>query len=103
EGGVGEEAQTDDARGISVVRAHRDGRPARTDLHAGILLLVLEGIGLAVATLDPFVEPEAEAVRPRARGLLEAALVHEAIPFPAGVAAPLDGGMVRDGLQQVEV
>src|SRR5262249_54286328 len=94
------EPQADDAARPAVVRAHGHIPAAGTDLHAGILLLVLEWIRRAVGAA--LVEPQPEALRIGTRGLLEARLVDQSEVFPSVVAAGLERGVRRQRLEEIE-
>src|ERR1035438_5674438 len=62
--GIGEQAQTNDACGIPVVRANRDVFSASAYLHARILAFILERIWRTVGVAA--VEPQTVSIRVRA-------------------------------------
>src|SRR5262249_36136139 len=96
---VREQSQTDDAGGPAIGRSPREVLPPGADLHAGILLLVLERIRRTVGADATLVEPQPEALWVRAGRFLEARLVDQTQIFPAVVAAGLELGMGRERLE----
>ena len=98
EGGIGEQAQSDNAAGFAIIRAEGNRLAARADFHARIFPLVGERIGRAGRVAN--VAPKAILVRPRGRR--ETGLVDEAELGPAIVAPVGSVGVRRNELEQVE-
>ncbi len=105
-GGIGEQAQADDAAGITIVGAYRlsgtvaKGLTPGADGHARVLGLVFEGVRCAV--LAAHVEPQAAAVWIGALRLVEAGLVEHPEVLPAGRAGVAEAGVGADDLEQIE-
>ncbi len=99
--GVGEEAQSDDPRRVSVIGPRRDVLAARADRDAGVLLGILERVWRAIGIAH--VDPQTITLRVRSCGLRKTRLVDEPEIIPPVFPAVFQAGIRGQDFQEVEI
>ena len=97
---IREQSQANDARGLAVVRADRNGAATGPDLNPLVLVGVGERVSGTGGVAD--VEPETVAVRVGAGRLAETRFVDEPEKVPARIAGVRERRMRRERLEKVE-